>query len=510
MARKKDTTGTAIDYLMLVPLDEKLAKVLVEGVAVTRQFPKIITRIGKDQTMAAKEAKAARLADRDWTPDAQQMLSDLELPQALELDLEQLKLGTGRPRMRPEVVWLFLILRGYYGDICSESTWSRLVDSMTLRFYLAQYGQPMPGRTTVLENLNLLSQDTLDFTLKCELAYIAGLGLDDFEELTIDSTHAEASSAWPSDSSMILKLLNRAYELSQRLDGFGAPNFRQWHCPRWLRQLKQFAFEIDVTSKRSGKPHRKAYKSFLDTAEKLINFLGNEFDRLETAVLTTSLPPSRRQMLEGIWDTIEEKLVQALTVTHVAQDRVLNGNKVVREDFEKKYSVSDPDAAFITKGGRETVFGYRPQLGRSVNGFVSAVILPQGNKPDSVMLESMVRNHIRQTSVIPRTVSTDDGYANDAQRKTVYDLGVKAVSISGSKGRRMTSDEDWNSDLYKNLRRSRSAVESLMFTGKHHFDFGTFHRRGIGKVRCEMLEKVIAHNLWRIVHEKEKLLKIAA
>jgi hypothetical protein len=504
MARKKDTTGTAVDYLMLVPLCEKLAKVLAEGMAVARRYPEILARIDADQNAAAKDAKALRIADRCWVGANQPTLAGFELPEAVGLDPKELKLGTGRPRMRAEVVYLFLILRGYYGAVCSDDIWSRMIDSLTVRYHLAQYSAGMPGQTTVLENLNMLSRETLDFILKCQLDYISHQGLDEFQDLTIDSTHTQASSAWPADSSLILKFLSRAYDLSQQLEEFGAPNFRQWYCRRWFRQLKRFAFEIDVISKKSGKPFRKAYRSFLTVADKLIAYLGKEYDRLAPRVLTTNLRPSRRLMLERVWDTIENSLVHALSLSHVAQDRVLNGNKVEREDFEKIYSISDPNAAFITKGGRETIFGYRPQLGRSANGFVSAVILPQGNTPDNTMLHPMVLDHIERTSSTPETVSCDDGYANEVQREEVLGLGVKAVSISGSKGRRMTSNEDWNSDLYRDLRRTRSAVESLMFTGKFRFDFGTFHRRGIEKVRCEMLEKVIAHNLWRIVHEKEK------
>jgi hypothetical protein len=49
---------------------------------------------------------------------------------------------------------------------------------------------------------------------------------------------------------------------------------------------------------------------------------------------------------------------------------------------EKIISLSDSDASFIVKGGWNTVVGYRPQLARSRSGFVSALVLPQGNAAD--------------------------------------------------------------------------------------------------------------------------------
>ena len=90
-------------------------------------------------------------------------------------------------------------------------------------------------------------------------------------------------------------------------------------------------------------------------------------------------------------------------------------------------------------------------------------------------------------------------------RSKLLDLGVKHVSISGSKGKRITPEEDWNSPHYADLRRLRSAVESLMFTTKFHFDFGQFHRRGQQAVREEALEKAIAHNFWRMALQRSRL-----
>ena len=120
------------------------------------------------------------------------------------------------------------------------------------------------------------------------------------------------------------------------------------------------------------------------------------------------------------------------------------------------------------------------------------------------MLIPAVQAHLSNTSITPKAVSTDDGYASAVGRQGVFDLGVEAVSINGSKGKKLTSEEEWESGQYSELRRYRSAAESLMFVGKFSFRFGEFSRRGIEAVRAEMLEKVIAHNFWRIGHEQEK------
>ena len=79
---------------------------------------------------------------------------------------------------------------------------------------------------------------------------------------------------------------------------------------------------------------------------------------------------------------------------------------------EKIISLSDSDASFIVKGGWNTVVGYRPQLARSGSGFVSALVLPQGNAADSRHLVAMVKEQITNTGVIPAMTSADDGYSS--------------------------------------------------------------------------------------------------
>ena len=76
------------------------------------------------------------------------------------------------------------------------------------------------------------------------------------------------------------------------------------------------------------------------------------------------------------------------------------------------------------------------------------------------------------------------------------------VSVSGSKGKKIISTDDWDSAAYVTARRERSAVESLMSTIKSGFDFGQVMRRGAEPVRAELLEKVLAYNCCRMVEKK--------
>ena len=189
-------------------------------------------------------------------------------------------------------------------------------------------------------------------------------------------------------------------------------------------------------------------------------------------------------------------------VAAMVEDRVFRDKKL--PSTEKLLSLSDGSAAYIKKGSRNPVIGYKPQLVRSENGFVTNLIVPQGNAADSIELVPAIRESITRTGVVAELVSSDDGYASASGRDELLGMGVKDVSMSGAKGRKLTDPGDWESELYREARRNRSAVESLMFTIKDGFAFGELGRRGINGVRDELLEKVLAYNCCRIILMKKR------
>jgi IS5 family transposase len=356
----------------------------------------------------------------------------------------------------------------------------------------------------VLENLNAVSEETQSFIVDCQLAHVLDIGLDDFLKQTIDSTSVDANSAWPTELHLIEGFLNDAYRLGQRLDRFGLPNCHQWHICNWLQELSNFEFAVNLSSRRDRRAFKSSYLKFVKKAFKITDYLAGEYDRLDDLVTGVPLKPSRRACLTRLWDHLQSDLLESYILLDYTGERVLGSGKTNREKYEEIYSLSDRSARFIKKGGRKTVFGYKIQLGRSENGFISSVLVPEDNAADSGQLVPMVLDHYSRTGVVPDLVSTDDGYSSAKGRNDVLGLGVKDISISGSKGKKITPRDDWESSVYTQARSDRSAVESLMFTGKHCFEFGQFHRRGIDGVRCEMLEKVIAYNFWRISYERAR------
>jgi hypothetical protein len=217
----------------------------------------------------------------------------------------------------------------------------------------------------------------------------------------------------------------------------------------------------------------------------------------------TDLPPSRRLLADEALSFIAEDVAALEQAANVCERRIMLEEKV--PVAEKIISLSDADASFIVKGGWNTVVGYRPQLARSGQGFVTALLLPRGNAADSPHLVPMVQAQIDNTGVIPALVSADDGYSSEQGREQVRGLGVKVASISGAKGKKIIEPQQWKSQAYRSARAERSAIESLMFTLKQGFEFGNLRRRTHENVLAELLEKVLAYNICQMIRVRKKL-----
>ena len=489
---------------LILPIPDTDFRDFLDEVEQLAQFaPEIIDAIEKDLDANGRQKKKLRLEDRRFFERRTADLPELNI-QEQDILATELKLAIGRPRMPAYTVYVFLMTRGFLGSLSTKPARRFLRESMSLYGFFQSRGLRMPAVTTILENVNLVSCATRELILDRQIAFILREHLDDFGKLTVDSTSVKANSDWPTDAKILTGLLMRAHRLGQKMHVFGLEDFRPGWVPGWLEQMDKLEFQICLAAgkaKSKGKLKRH-YRELLKRGQKAAESLAVELSRFEQGLLIEALPPSRRMLLKRVWEQIRGDLANAKWVVQYAGDRLFRDKKL--PSTEKVLSLSDGSAAYIKKGSRNPVIGYKAQLVRSENGFVTSLIVPPGNAADSIKLVPAIRDSITRTGVIAELVSTDDGYASAKGRDEILDMGVKDLSISGAKGRKLTDPGDWASEMYRDARRNRSAVESLMFTIKDGFAFGELGRRGIHAVRDELLEKVLAYNCCRIILMKKR------
>ena len=157
--------GIGIDNLLLVSPKTEFSDYLEKIDELVEFAPEIITAINNDLDRNAKEKKRVRLADKEFyqsqTEDLPGYKSTGEIVEAIDLEL-----GTGRPRMPGYLVYVFLMVRGYKASVSDRQALTFIKESISLHVFLERRGYTIPGRTTILENINAVRNPTRDYFLK--------------------------------------------------------------------------------------------------------------------------------------------------------------------------------------------------------------------------------------------------------------------------------------------------------------------------------------------------------
>ncbi len=468
--------------------------------------PVILQMIESDLDTLAKKKKHLRLLDKEWELSQSHHLPNMKIVfDDADIKADKLRLQGGRKRMESYLVYMFLMIRGFFGGVKSNEFRLFLLESKTIQLFLDRNnGSKMPGFSTISENINGVGNKTREFILDAQIRMIINEDLDDFKELTIDSTSVSGNSTWPTDSGILTGLVMRTFHRGKNLHKFEISDIADRRFPGIIKSMKELSKGISFSVGKPGSKakRKKLYRQLLKEARSAHKAFESELKKVKRSLSSVNIQPSRYFKLDRLIECMAAD-VQSLLQVHGYCSKRINADEITPSK-DKTLSLSDESVGFIIKGDREPVIGYKPQIGRSKNGFISAFKVPEGNAADSSEFSNVAQDGINRTGIIPEIISCDDGYANKAVRKYFLELGVKVVSISGSKGKKIIGQDDWESEEYKEARNNRSAVESLMFTIKSGFNFGKVMRRGIENVRAELLEKVIAYNFCRIVEIRNR------
>lgn len=486
--------------------DTFLVEIVREGLSLAAFEPSILDRLQADIDLDGKQAKKVRIMDQIWQqeqlprfPDWVDHLAPADFD---PVPVERFELEGGRPRAVDAELLLVLIIANGVFPLTSADGYDRLVGSEAFQAVLGH--RPAPKRSTVAKYLQLVSEETRALIHRALYRKVQTEGLDDFAELTADSTAIAANTKWPTDSRLIYGFLNRIHRLLERQMKYTGVPYKSKLVDRWLEQLHRLEAAISLVRptpgarSERGRLYRELFRVADKTVAKLRELLGRRRDEIEMVCIL----PSQRLRVDRMLRDIDTAFDGAARTLVAARSRILSNRNVPAP--EKAFSLADQDAYMIEKGDREPVVGYKPQLGRSGNGFISCFEVMPGNPADSDRLVPLVRRHAENTGASLVMVSTDDGYSSSDNLNQLAQMGVETVSFSGAKGRTVLGDDIYYADCCRLLRNDRSAVESMIFTMKHKMSLRRFCRRGLKGVTADMSEAVLAYNLWRIAYVRRQ------
>lgn len=394
-----------------------------------------------------------------------------------------------------ELLVALFIARHFYDNCYGERGYSMLCENSSLQQFVGRLGiGSFPSRNTIHEQITALSEYTLKLFHRAILKCVKECGLDDFSAVIIDSTAIKADSAWPVDSQLLknlsckmMKNIHKVHDQLPCVERRKMPLKRlQNHCD----YISKLDFEISMFKGKKGarKMRQKSYtQELLPRCRKFIT-------RLEKV-----LPQIKEHCESAQTLMIDECFSRFIDKVLMVEHRF----NMSPEDYEMKtarkiYSMSDEDAAFIRKGGRETVFGYRPNFAFSANGFLTSFTLESGNTSDSRAFSSCLEENTKMTGETAVMISVDDGYSSAANLEDAIEKGATLISISGSKGKQLLGEAVYESENYQLARNIRSISEAGISKLKNYHNLEKFTVCGLKRVRQEILISTIGFNLERL------------
>src|SRR4051812_27066322 len=215
----------AVPLLFLAAVDSDLLLFLQEAHGLLVGCPGLVASVEADLDAHGCGKKALRVADAAWRADRTAPLPG-HASEPIIIDPTRLTLWQGRPRTPAYVVLIAVLLRGYFGagfKSCDAAT--MMQESITLRVIFANLGLKMPGRSTLTELVNAVSNETRLRILDAQVALALALGWDDFSVILQDSTHAAGNTVFPTASRLLVALVSRVLRVGALLSRVHLPAF---------------------------------------------------------------------------------------------------------------------------------------------------------------------------------------------------------------------------------------------------------------------------------------------
>jgi hypothetical protein len=118
--------------------------------------------------------------------------------------------------MDAEATFFLMLVRGHINSVTSKVSTDRIVDSRLIDAFFAAKGLTVPAATTIHDYLQAVTPETRQFIFEQGLKKHLFDGHDSMESLTIDSFSVSANSKWPTDSRILMGLLNRSCHRPRR------------------------------------------------------------------------------------------------------------------------------------------------------------------------------------------------------------------------------------------------------------------------------------------------------
>ena len=358
-------------------------------------------------------------------------------------------------------------------------------------------GWHAPDHTKIEDFRSRLSPET-QRTLTNILAQTAvTLGFGDPREVDFDSTVQEANISYPSDASLMTKLVGNAGKLVEHV---------RKHCSdlvskNWrvdIKAVKEKARDYFFLAKnKTIEIKREVFKELHRIVKKEMRPVVNLCEMLTPGQLA-KLPWNIRRAFDQIKSDAWRYL---LDVGHFTRTNTIKAGKIL--SFHAK------ELACIKKGklGKEFEFGRVFQLGRIKGNFIFVLESKTVGMNDKANFIPLIEEHVNLFgSGVLKTVAADKGYWSMKNRKELITRGIFPGGLQKPSTVRV-QDADLN--VQEHLRNRRAGIEPLIGHIKHGGQLGRSRMKSDRATLAAGYGSVLALNLRQLIrHQQGKMERV--
>jgi IS5 family transposase len=402
---------------------------------------------------------------------------------------------SGREGLTPSQVLRCLVLMRIKNWDLRELR-ERIADGYVLRRFADFRGhESVPKHDAFSRSFNRLTPQTMRKVNDCVVQAAVDLGLEDGNQLRVDSTVVQTNIHYPTDSTLLWDVVRVLTRLVHRLfEVLGRTVSRFSNRTRAVRRRMQEILRMSP-QQRHAQQTRK-YRQLVALAEEVVTAARFVLARTEKQ---RTADPLQQARIRGLRQEIEHFCQLGDRALDQTRRRVFDGESVPAG--EKIYSIFEDHTDLIKRGKVETPveFGHKVLLAESAQGLITYYEVLNGNPSDEQHLQPVLENHRENFGHAPQSLGADRGFFSEQNLKTCKKTGVKMPSIPQRGGQKTPQRRAYEkSAAFKKMQRFRAGIEgriSVLFRGR-----GMKRCFNRGRMRFEVFVggAVLANNLLRI------------
>jgi IS5 family transposase len=390
--------------------------------------------------------------------------------------------STGRKGLSVESIFRCMLLKQMTG-VSYEMLAFYLTDSQSYRSFARLDRDCRPGRSALSHNIRRIKPQTLEAIFEHIGLNAFNRGIVDITRIRVDSSVVKSNIAPPSDSQLLndgIRVLSRLMAKSKEQTGI---RLRLTDYRKVSRSLSARIFY--------GKKHEKdqLYPELIELSKRVVRQSEKATDQVQDQC-------SDRQRAQRWLDEVKHYRQLLVRVIDQAERRVIQGEAVPAS--EKLVSLFEPHTDIIIKGHRDIDYGHKINLATDKSGWITALMIEQGNPCDTERFIPLMETHERQYGCVPNTTIADGGYASQANIAHGKALGIKRVGFHKKNGISL-SKMGLKEKTLKKLRDFRAGIEGNISELKRGFGAAKALWKGEEGFMAFVWSSVISYNLTRLV-----------